>query len=191
MLASASPARRRLLVEAGFDPVVIVSDVDEEAVDEPDAWRLVEMLAAAKADVVAERCEIEDAVVVGCDSMLLLEGEVLGKPATADEAASRWRQMRGKSGVLLTGHCVRYAGRKATGVADTVVRFGEPSDTEIASYVATGEPLLVAGGFTLDGRSAPFVDGVDGDPGNVIGLSLPLLRRLLLDVGVEVTSLWC
>ena len=190
MLASASPARRRLLVEAGFDPVVIVSDVDEEAVDEPDAWRLVEMLAAAKADVVAERCEIEDAVVVGCDSMLLLEGEVLGKPATADEAASRWRQMRGKSGVLLTGHCVRYAGRRATGVADTVVRFGEPSDAEIASYVATGEPLRVAGGFTLDGRSAPFVDGVDGDPSNVIGLSLPLLRRLLLDVGVEVTSLW-
>lgn len=190
VLASASPARRRLLVEAGFDPVVIVSDVDEDAVVEPDAWRLVEILAIAKATAVAESCDVEEAVVVGCDSMLMFEGELLGKPATPDEAVSRWRQMRGKSGVLLTGHCVCHAGRTATGVADTVVRFGEPSDAEIASYVATGEPLRVAGGFTLDGKSAPFVDGVDGDPSNVIGLSLPLLRRLLLDVGVEVTSLW-
>jgi septum formation protein len=190
VLASASPARRRLLVDAGFDPVVVVSDVDEEAVVEPDAWRLVETLAVAKASIVAERCDIDDAVVVGCDSMLMFEGEVLGKPATADEAVSRWRQMRGKTGVLLTGHCVRYASRSATGVADTLVRFGEPTDKEIEAYVATGEPLRVAGGFTLDGRSAPFVEGVDGDPSNVIGLSLPLLRSLLHDVGVEVTSLW-
>ena len=190
VLASASPARRRLLVEAGFDPVVIISDVDEEAVVEPDAWRLVEMLAVAKAQAVAERCDIDGAVVVGCDSMLMFEGEVLGKPATADEAVSRWRQMRGKTGVLLTGHCVHYASRSATGVADTVVRFGEPTDNEIEAYVAPGEPRRVAGGFTLDGRSAPFVEGVDGDPSNVIGLSLPLLRRLLHDVGVEVTSLW-
>jgi septum formation protein len=190
VLASASPARRRLLVEAGFDPVVVVSDVDEDAVVEPDGWRLVETLAVAKATVVAERCEIDDAVVVGCDSMLMFEGEVLGKPGTADEATSRWRQMRGKTGVLLTGHCVIHAGKTAADVADTVVRFGEPTDGEIEAYVATGEPMRVAGGFTLDGRSAPFVDGVDGDPSNVIGLSMPLLRRLLHDVGVEVTSLW-
>ena len=100
--------------------------------------------------------------------------------------------MRGRSGVLVTGHCVvdTSSRREAADVADTLVRFGTPSDDEIDAYVATGEPLRVAGAFTLDGRSAPFVDGIDGDPGNVIGLSLPLLRRLLAQLGVEVTALW-
>jgi septum formation protein len=124
--------------------------------------------------------------------MLLLDGDMLGKPADAGEAVERWQRMRGRTGVLLTGHCVVdvATGRRASEVADTVVRFGTPSDDEIAAYVGTGEPLRVAGAFTIDGLSAVFVDGVDGDPSNVVGLSLPLFRRLLAELGVAVTSLW-
>ena len=193
VLASASPARLRLLRDAGFSPTVVVSGVDESDVDADDAWEHVRALASKKANAVATEWTGEAAYVVGCDSMLLLDGEMWGKPASATEAVERWKRMRGRSGVLLTGHCVvDTAGRReASDVADTLVRFGTPSDDEIDAYVATGEPLRVAGAFTLDGRSAPFVDGVDGDPGNVIGLSLPLLRRLLAQIGVEVTSLWC
>lgn len=193
MLASASPARLRLLRDAGFDPEVVVSGVDESAVQDPDAWEVVRALAELKAVAVAKSEGLEDAVVIGCDSMLLLDGAVLGKPASVTEAVDRWRQMRGHTGVLLTGHCIVDAtnGRIAQDVADTVVRFGSPSDTEIEAYVATGEPLRVAGAFTLDGRSAPFVDGIDGDASNVIGLSLPLMRRLLHELGLEVTDLWC
>jgi septum formation protein len=192
VLASASPARLRLLREAGFDPVVRVSGVDESAVAEDDPWVLVRDLATRKATAVAESYDDESAIVVGCDSMLVLDGDVLGKPADAAEATARWRRMRGRTGVLLTGHCVTEVGtrRVASEVADTVVRFGTPSDDEIAAYVATGEPLHVAGAFTIDGRSAVFVDGIDGDPSNVVGLSLPLLRRLLAELGVAVTSLW-
>lgn len=192
MLASASPARLRLLRDAGFDPVVCVSGVDESAVAADDPWALVRELATLKATAVAADYGGPDALVVGCDSMLLLDGEVLGKPADAAEAVERWRRMRGRTGVLLTGHCVVdvASGRSAAEVADTVVRFGNPHDDEIAAYVGTGEPLRVAGAFTIDGRSAVFVDGVDGDPSNVVGLSLPLLRRLLAELGVAVTSLW-
>jgi septum formation protein len=192
VLASASPARLRLLRDAGFDPEVAVSGVDESAVVADDPWEVVRLLAELKATTVA-KSDPGDAVVVGCDSLLLLEGDLMGKPGTAAEARARWERMRGKTGVLLTGHCVvdTATGRVAQDVADTVVRFGTPSDAELAAYVETGEPLAVAGGFTLDGRSAPFVDGIDGDPGNVIGLSLPLLRRLLGALDVEMTSLWC
>ena len=192
MLASASPARLRLLRDAGFDPVVCVSGVDESAVAQDDPWVLVRELATRKATTVAASYGVPDALVVGCDSMLVLDGEVLGKPADEAEAVERWRRMRGRTGVLLTGHCVVDvgSGRSATDVADTVVRFGNPTDEEIAAYVGTGEPLRVAGAFTIDGRSAVFVDGVDGDPSNVVGLSLPLLRRLLAELGVAVTSLW-
>lgn len=192
MLASASPARLRLLRDAGFDPVVCVSGVDESAIVTDDPWMLVRELATLKATTVASSCDRPDALVVGCDSMLVLDGEVLGKPADAAEAVARWQRMRGRTGVLLTGHCVvdRSNGRTAAEVADTVVRFGTPSDDEITAYVETGEPLGVAGAFTIDGRSAVFVDGVDGDPSNVVGLSLPLLRRLLAELGVAVTSLW-
>lgn len=192
MLASASPARLRLLREAGFDPVVHVSGVDETAVAQDDPWTLVRELATRKAATVAASCGLDGALVVGCDSMLVLDGEVLGKPADAGEAVERWQRMRGRTGVLLTGHCVVdvASGRTAAEVADTVVRFGTPSDDEISAYVETGEPLRVAGAFTIDGRSAVFVDGVDGDPSNVVGLSLPLLRRLLAELGVAVTSLW-
>jgi len=192
VLASASPARLRLLRDAGFDPVVCVSGVDESAVAQDDPWVLVRELATRKATTVAASYGVPDALVVGCDSMLVLDGEVLGKPADEAEAVERWRRMRGRTGVLLTGHCVVEvaSGRSATDVADTVVRFGNPTDEEIAAYVGTGEPLRVAGAFTIDGRSAVFVDGVDGDPSNVVGLSLPLLRRLLAELGVAVTSLW-
>src|SRR5947209_7608027 len=192
VLASASPARLRLLREAGFDPTVVVSGVDESSVVADDPFELVRSLAETKARVVAGGRGVADAVVVGCDSMLLFDGEVLGRPATPEDATLRWKRMRGRAGALLTGHCVVDVptGREVSDVADTVVRFGEPTDDEIAAYVASGEPLRVAGAFTLDGRSAPFIDGVEGDPSNVIGLSLPLLRRLLAQLGVGVTSLW-
>lgn len=192
MLASASPARLRLLRDAGFDPVVQVSGVDESVLVEDDPWALVRELAILKAATVASSCGLPDALVVGCDSLLHLDGHTLGKPADAAAATERWRRMRGRTGVLLTGHCVvdTASGRRAIEVADTVVRFGTPTDDEIAAYVESGEPLGVAGAFTIDGRSAVFVDGVDGDPSNVVGLSLPLLRRLLAELGVAVTSLW-
>lgn len=173
----------------------MVSDVNEEALTAEASGRtpedLVEWLAVSKAVAVAARCS-EDALVLGCDSMLLFEGELYGKPADEQVARQRWLQLRGREGTLLTGHCLidNATGKQAAGVAATTVRFGDPSDTEIDAYVDTGEPLGVAGGFTLDGRSAPFLRGVDGDPGNVIGLSLPLLRTLLGRLGVGVTQLW-
>jgi septum formation protein len=192
VLASASPARLRLLRDAGFDPTVVVSGVDEQSVSADDPFDLVRGLAEAKAHAVAAGPGVSEAVVVGCDSMLLFDGEILGRPATAEDATLRWKRMRGRAGALLTGHCVVDVptGRMVSDVADTVVRFGDVTDAEIAAYVASGEPLRVAGAFTLDGRSAPFIDGVEGDPSNVIGLSLPLLRRLLAQLGVELTSLW-
>jgi len=182
VLASASPARLRLLRDAGFDPKVVVSGVAEDVDD-------VEELAVRKATAVAATAA--DAVVVGCDSMLLLDGVHVGKPGSAAEAAARWRSMRGRTGVLRTGHCVVHGDRRVSAVAETVVRFAHPSNAEIDAYVATGEPLHVAGAFTIDGRGAVFVESIEGDHGNVIGLSLPLLRRLLADVGIDVVDLWC
>lgn len=193
VLASQSPARLGLLKQAGFDPRVVVSGVDEDAVRADSPAELARVLAEAKAAAVASGGMLDGGeIVLGCDSVLDLDGEALGKPADAAEATARWQAMRGREGVLRTGHCVidTASGRQVSATASTTVRFGMPDDAEIAAYVASGEPLHVAGAFTLDGRSAPFVDGVDGDPGNVIGLSLPLLRSLLGGLGVRVTDLW-
>ncbi|UKY52361.1 nucleoside triphosphate pyrophosphatase [Streptomyces inhibens] len=192
VLASQSPARLALLRQAGLAPEVVVSGVDEDALTAATPGELARILAEAKAAAVAARPEAAGALVVGCDSVLELDGRALGKPADAEDATARWKSMRGRSGILRTGHCVidTAAGRQVSATASTTVRFGEPTDDEIAAYVESGEPLFVAGAFTLDGRSAPFIDGIDGDPGNVIGLSLPLLRRLLADLDVAITDLW-
>ncbi|GAC1386716.1 MAG: Maf family protein [Acidimicrobiales bacterium] len=190
VLASASPARRRLLVDAGFDPEVIVSGVDESAVDAADCRTLVAVLAERKALAVVPH--VGGSVVIGCDSMLEFEGESWGKPADVQEGIARWRRMRGRQGLLMTGHFVvdGGTGAAAADVGVTTVRFGSPSDTELDVYMATGEPLQVAGGFTLDGRSSLFIEGIDGDPSNVIGLSLPLLRALLERLDLSVTDFW-
>lgn len=173
---------------------MIVSGVDEDAVTAPTPAELALALAEAKASVVAAKPEVRGALVIGCDSVLELDGQALGKPADAEEATARWKSMRGRAGILQTGHCVydttADGSRYASATASTVVRFGDPSDEEIAAYVASGEPLHVAGAFTLDGRSAPFIEGIDGDHGNVIGISLPLVRRLLARLGVGITELW-
>jgi septum formation protein len=192
ILASQSPARLNLLRQAGLSPEVIVSGVDEEAVTAPTPAELALALAEAKASVVAAKPEASGALVIGCDSVLDLDGEALGKPVDAEEATARWKAMRGRAGTLQTGHCIwdTTAKRYVSGTASTLVRFGEPTDEEIAAYVASGEPLYVAGAFTLDGRSAPFIEGIDGDHGNVIGISLPLVRRLLSQLGVGITELW-
>ncbi|TRV79490.1 septum formation inhibitor Maf [Streptomyces sp. 130] len=192
VLASASPARLGLLRQAGLAPEVIVSGVDEDALTAPTPAELALVLAEAKAAVVAALPEAAGALVIGCDSVLELDGQALGKPADAEEATARWKSMRGRTGILRTGHSLTdtTTGRTVSRTASTTVRFGEPTDAEVAAYVASGEPLHVAGAFTLDGRSAPFVESIEGDPGNVIGLSLPLLRRLLGELGIAITDLW-
>ena len=190
VLASASPARLSVLRGAGLDPEVVVSGVDETAFTAATPAELAGLLAQAKAAAVA--AGQADGLVIGCDSLLDLDGRALGKPASPSAAAARWREMSGRTGTLVTGHCVVNAatGQRAAAVAATRVRFGSPSEEEIAAYVASGEPLAVAGAFTLDGRGGWFVDRIDGDHGTVLGVSLPLLRRLLGELGVSLTSLW-
>ena len=190
ILASGSAGRLRLLQAAGMDPEVVVSGVDETADAGLDTAALVRVLAERKAAAVAARRPA--ALVLGCDSMLDLDGEAFGKPASARHAVDMWRRLSGRQGTLYTGHCLVDAacGRRVRDVAATVVHFGRPSDAEVAAYVASGEPMTLAGAFSIDGRGAPFVEGIDGDPGNVIGLCLPLLRRMLADVGVAITDLW-
>jgi septum formation protein len=192
ILASASPARRRLLVAAGFDPEVIVSGVDEKGFEAADLPGLVLALAAAKAEAVAGRPEAAGAVIVGCDSLLDVDGVPHGKPADEAEARARLQRLRGRSAVLRTGHCLidTATGRRAAGAAATELVFGRFTDAELDAYLATGEPLHVAGAFTLDGRSGPFVERIIGDHGNVIGLSLPLFRTLLADISLTVMDLW-
>lgn len=205
VLASASPARLGVLRAAGTDPQVLVSQVDEDAVVAglgPDVAHedVVAALARAKAQDVVGRILAEEplpgrAVVIGCDSMLSIDGELVGKPHTPEVAAARWRAMRGRTGRLLTGHCAVLVDdgavvENAVGTRATTLRFGAPSDAEIDAYVATGEPLQVAGAFTLDGLGGWFVEGIDGDPSSVIGISLPLTRRLLTELGVSPVALW-
>lgn len=204
VLASASPARKATLRAAGIEPVVIVSDVDEDAVLERASAAhasahgaalrpadAVLELARAKATAVLSREETKGALVLGCDSMLEFGGNILGKPGDAQTAIARWKDMRGNSGVLHTGHwLIGPDGRMVGATGSTRVDFANLSDREIESYVDTGEPLVVAGGFTIDGRGGPFVECIDGDYHNVVGLSLPLLRRLLGELGLSITQLW-
>jgi septum formation protein len=197
VLASASPARLAVLRSAGVEPVVRVSGVDEDAVAEklgnPSPEELVTALAEAKAEAVAEG--ERNAVVVGCDSMLLTaDGEIHGKPGTKDRARERWKKMAGTTGTLLTGHAIIKIEddrtRRATAHHATKVHFATPTDEELEAYLDSEEPLNVAGAFTLDGRGGWFVEGIDGDPSSVIGISLPLTRRLLHELGVAVSDIW-
>jgi septum formation protein len=191
VLASASSGRLAVLRGAGFDPEVIVSGVDEDGVGGPPVQLCLE-LARLKAAAVAGGLVGSPALVVGCDSVLELDGQALGKPSSAAEATARWQAMAGRTGLLHTGHCIISTADEAqvSAVGTTLVRFGSPDAEEVAAYVATGEPLMLAGAFSIDGLAGPFVDSIDGDHSNVIGLSLPLFRRLLAELGVRVTDLW-
>jgi nucleoside triphosphate pyrophosphatase len=193
ILASASPARLATLRAAGVEPEVIVSSIDESAYHECQVSAQVHCLAQAKARDVADGVA-GDALVLGCDSLLEIEGVGYGKPLTVDRAVAHWRQVRGKLGELHTGHALVHicAGRvvgRATDVSVTTVEFADLTDQEIADYVATGEPLNVAGGFTIDGRGGWYVKTVEGDHHNVVGLSLPLVRQLLGELGFTVADL--
>ncbi|AEF42272.1 Maf family protein [Hoyosella subflava] len=214
VLASASPARRAVLRAAGVEPLVRVSGVDEEAIAEdlgPGAYpdEVVTVLAQAKARWVAEeiaggRTEwagegnaagLTDCVVVGCDSMLFIGGELQGKPLTTDVTRQRWARMMGRTGDLLTGHCAIHVRDgvvvgEASGCSTTTVHFGDPSDEDLDAYLATGEPLNVAGAFTLDGLGGWFIDRIEGDPSSVIGIGLPLVRSLLARLGISISDLW-
>jgi septum formation protein len=193
VLASASPARLSLLRQAGLGPEVVVSDVDESAVKAPRVAEQVALLAAAKAADVAKR--ETDALVIGADSLLEFNGKPLGKPDDAAEARDRWRRMSGRSGILHTGQALFDVQDSAVvsrdiAVASTVVYFATPTPPEIEAYLATGEPLAVAGAFTLDGLGSPFVRRVEGDPAAVVGLSLTVLRTQLAKRGLAITDLW-
>jgi septum formation protein len=190
VLASASPARLQTLRAAGLRPEVVVSGVDEDGVDAPNAAELALKLAQLKAVAVA--AHEPRALVIGCDSVLEFEGRIHGKPVDAAEAVDRWQHMRGGSGVLHTGHCVVdthrevWIGRSAA----TQVRFAQIDDDEIEAYVATGEPERVAGGFTIDGFGSAYVSGISGDPHNVVGISVPLLRLMFDELGFVWHEFW-
>lgn len=193
VLASASPARLATLRSAGVEPVVIVSGVDESQVTDLPPAELALQLAELKCAAVAGRDDLPvEALVLGCDSVLELDGQPLGKPADAAEAVRRWQAMRGRSGVLHSGHCVRdtATGHVAAATASTTVHFADVTDEEITAYVASGEPLHVAGAFTIDGLGGAFVTGLEGDHHNVVGVSLPLVRELVAELGHSWTELW-
>ncbi|RAV07660.1 septum formation inhibitor Maf [Mycolicibacterium sp. GF69] len=203
ILASASSGRRKVLRQAGIDPLIVVSGVDEDAVaagldKAATPAEVTVALAAAKADAVVTGLDpaiATDCVVIGCDSMLFRDGALLGKPATAAAALAGWQQMAGTSGRLYTGHCAirlqdnEIVSRSVESEA-TTVHFGTPSAVDLAAYVASGEPTAVAGGFTLDGLGGWFIEGVEGDPSSVIGIGLPLVRRLFERAGLTLADLW-
>lgn len=190
VLASASPARRRLLQNAGIQPFVSQSNFDESQVQLTDPAELVKTLALRKAETVA--AQIKDAIVLGCDSVLAFAGEIHGKPANAEEAIARWQQMRGRVGSLYTGHALIDLVRKQTLVRAQVTQvfFAKLSDREIEAYVASEEPLNCAGCFALEGKGSSFVEKIEGCHTNVIGLSMPLLRHMLQELGYEITDFW-
>lgn len=203
VLGSASAGRLRVLRQAGINPLVVVSDVDEDALIaalDPDTppEAVVLKLANAKAVSVAAQLPADvasDCIVLGCDSMLYLDGALRGKPGTIEAARDQWLSMAGATGHLLTGHALL---RIADGVisdtrgetGSTTVHFGTPSATELLAYTDSEEPVHVAGAFTLDGLGGWFIDRIEGDPSNVIGLSLPLVRRLVEATGTPITTLW-
>ena len=203
VLGSASAGRLRVLRQAGMEPLVVVSDVDEDALiaglapdTPPEA--VVASLANAKAVDVAAKLPTDvtaDCVVLGCDSMLYLDGRLRGKPGSVEIARREWQAMAGNAGYLLTGHALlRVTDDVITHTAgdtrSTTVHFAEPTDAELDAYLDSGEPIGVAGAFTLDGLGGWFIDRIDGDPSNVIGISVPLVRRLLSGTGLAVTDLW-
>ena len=209
--ASKSSGRVAPLRAAGIEPQVAVAAVDERAVEQqvrstqPDCGPqvVVQALALAKAQAVAHQLGRSGLAgwryVVGCDSMLLIDGQLVGKPASGDDAVERWRCMRGRSATLFTGHAVIVLSPtkgyspdspQAQGVSRAVINFAKVSDKEIAAYVASGEPMYCAGAFTIDGLGGAFIESIEGDPHGVVGLSLPLLRRLLAQLGVTWTDLW-
>jgi septum formation protein len=191
VLASASPARLKTLRNAGVEPEVIVSGVDEDHVTAENPGELARTLAVLKARAVVSTLT-DHATVLGCDSVLEIDGIAYGKPGTPEIARERLRMMSGRSGVLHTGHCLfdTSSRQEIRELASTTVHFAELTDSEIEAYVATGEPLVVAGSFTVDGFGGPFVSGIEGDYHNVVGISLPLVRRMLADVGIAWPSLW-
>ncbi|WP_349258335.1 nucleoside triphosphate pyrophosphatase [Stackebrandtia sp.] len=191
ILASASPARRAFLNAAGFHPEIIVSGVDESVVEESSAGRLCRALAKLKAKAVAATLT-GDAYILGCDSVLEFDGQVHGKPADPETAVARWKAMRGKSGILHTGHCLIDTShdRRLIRSSSTKVHFADITDREIADYVTTGEPEKVAGAFTIDGIGAPFIERIEGDHGTVVGVSPPLLRQMFTTWGVPLSQVW-
>lgn len=191
ILASASPARLTVLRGIGFDPEVIVSGVDESTVEEDTPGRLCRALAKLKAKAVAATIT-DDAYVLGCDSVLEFNGQTYGKAVDTEDAVRRWKSMRGKSGVLHTGHCLIDTAKERRHLrsSSTVVHFADLTDAEISAYVESGEPLRVAGAFTIDGMGAPFVERIEGDHGTVVGVSPPLLRQMFTAWGVPIASLW-
>ncbi|MBV8882794.1 MAG: septum formation inhibitor Maf [Chroococcidiopsidaceae cyanobacterium CP_BM_RX_35] len=190
VLASASPARRRLLQSAGIEPVVCPSDFDESQIKLSDPELLVQTLAQHKAETVA--AQFESALILGCDSLLLVNGELYGKPIDSEEAIAHWQQMRGGVGELYTGHALIDLSQQRTLISTQMTRvcFAKVSDHQIEAYVATGEPLKCAGCFALEGRGGLFVEKLEGCHTNVIGLSLPLLRSFLDQLGYDVTDFW-
>ena len=192
VLASQSPSRRMLLEQGGVRPVLRPAHIDEDAViaslhDAPPATT-VSTLARAKAETAI--AEFPDDVVVGCDSMLLLDGELLGKPHTVEATIERWKAQRGKEAQLLTGHAVWFGGEWVVDTVATTIRFGDVSDADIEAYARSGQPLECAGAFTLEALGSWFIDAIEGDPTSVIGLSMPLLRRCLYRFGLNASDFW-
>lgn len=189
VLASGSKARLRVLRDAGFEPEVVVSGVDED-VGALRTTQAVALLAERKASAVAPQCE--RALVLGCDSLLELDGMSLGKPSSGSEVVATWRHLSNRQGRLHTGHCLidTSSGRRVGDVASTLIWFGSPTDEELEAYAAREEALELAGAFSIEGHGGPFVDGIEGSPSNVLGLSLPLFRSLLSELGVRIGDLW-
>lgn len=195
ILASASPARLETLRRAGVEATVVVSDIDESLVEADNIGELVSELARRKAEAVAAQVQpVDNVVIIGCDSMLEVAGVPYGKPGSQENAAAMWRRLSNASGTLVTGHhVIVFRGGAVDAMnrnAETLVHFAALSEAEISAYVSTGEPGAVAGGFTLDGYGGAFITGIEGDPHNVIGISLPLLRLMLSELGVSWHDLW-